>query len=270
MKTKYKALLILPISLLGTLLCLEKSALGSTLFTETFDNNSQYTSNVSEFSDGSADYWTRTDGSNISIGSNPFTNPDGFFFAGQDLNGEGGSDTATLTWNSINIANFTNLSFSGFFAEDDSSDGNEDWDNGGNGDQDFVLVEYQIDSGGFQKLLAFESSTALGGFNDEPLVDTDFDGTGDGIALTNTFSQFTSNIAGTGNLFDLRITVSLDDGDEDIAFDNLTITGDSQSNNMVGVPEPLTIFGSVTAALFGGFFKQKLKKNKKEKSSESA
>ena len=72
--------------------------------------------------------------------------------------------------------------------------------------------------------MSFRSSAA--GFNSEPAQDTNFDGTGDGTALTNVFTSFTSAIAGTGTSLVLRMSSHLDSSDEDIAFDNIEVNGD--------------------------------------------
>ena len=186
-----------------------------------------------EFSDGGRDYFGRVSATGITIGGGVvFSNPQGTgFFAGQDLDGEGEAATQTINFTGILILNFENLSFSGFFAEDDDST-NQDWDN-----SDSLIVEAQIDGGGYVPVFQIENDDSQ--FNAAPLVDTDFDGVGDGDEITDTFTQFTTPISGTGNSLDLRITIALDSGDEDIAFDNISIDGDA------AVPEPST-------ALLGG------------------
>ena len=186
-----------------------------------------------EFSDGGTDYFGRVSATGITIGGGVvFSNPQGTgFFAAQDLDGDGQSGTQTINFTGINILNFENLSFSGFFAEDDDGT-NQDWDN-----TDSLIVEAQIDGSGYVPVFQIENDGTQ--FNAAPLVDTDFDGVGDGDEITNAFTQFTTPISGTGNSLDLRITIALGSGDEDIAFDNISIDGDA------AVPEPST-------ALLGG------------------
>ena len=202
---------------------------GDVLMLEDFEDATvNYTSSDPEFSDGAGDYWIRTDGSNI---SGVYAGQGGSsFFAGQDLDaanpvGSGGPTTMTLTFSGINIMNYVNLSFSGLFAEDDDG-ANQDWDV-----PDGLTVQYQIDGGGFQNLIAFEDQGAT---NTEPLQDTDFNGVGDGAALTPTFTSYSAGITGTGNSLDLLVTASLDSGDEDFAIDNFQVEGDL-------VPEPSTM-----------------------------
>ncbi|MEB3211934.1 MAG: hypothetical protein VKL39_11295, partial [Leptolyngbyaceae bacterium] len=122
------------------------------IFSESFEtdgNGSRYFTSLPEFSDGGTDFFLRTDGSNISA-SYQVTDADGsFLFAAQDIDGEGAPSMQTLLFSGIDIAGFINLTFSALLAEEDATDGEEDWD-----DTDFLLVEYQIDGGGFQPVLA--------------------------------------------------------------------------------------------------------------------
>lgn len=128
-----------------------------------------------------------------------------------------------MTFSNIDITNFDNLSFSIFLAENDDGS-NEDWDGA-----DYVHITYSIDGGAVQNLLWVESETS--GTNGAPLIDTDFDGLGDGTEITPAFAQFTEAIAGTGSSLELTIEIALDAGDEDIAIDNVQITGDAVSTD---------------------------------------
>jgi predicted extracellular nuclease len=190
------------------------------LFEESFEtdgNGARYTTSITEDTDGFADYFTRSDGSNIGSFVS-YLDPDGdFFFAAMDTDGSPLSATsATLNFSGIDISGATNLNFAIDVAEDDSSDGNEDWDA-----DTSLIIEYSIDGGAFQNLLAFE---AEGDTNTQPAQDTNFDGLGDGTALSDTFSTFTAAIAGSGSSIDIRITFNnLTAGDEDIAIDNIRL-----------------------------------------------
>ncbi len=146
---------------------------------------------------------------------------------------------AYVLWDDINIAGVTDLQFSALFAEDDAtnSDGTqteEDWN--GNGE---VFVEVRFDSalafddpaGPWTRIFAIQSAST--GNDTEPRVDTNGDGIGDGAEITDVFTTYGAAISGTGSTLDLRIVISgLDAGDEDIAFDNVTISG---------VPEPSSL-----------------------------
>ena len=185
---------------------------------ETDGNGSRYA--VSQVcNDNDSDYFTRTDGTDIGSDNNYIAPNNAFFWAAQDTNDPPcGLSVETIEWTGIDISGQSNLSFSGMFAEDDSSDGAEDWDS-----TSLVFVEVNIDGAGYVKILQFApDQTAT--YNMEPLLDSDLDGIGDGPSLTPTFTAFSANIAGTGTSMSLRITIDrLNDGDEDIAFDYFRI-----------------------------------------------
>lgn len=187
---------------------------------ETDGNGTRYTTSIPEFTNGDADFFTRTDGSNISSDYN-VTGPDGsFYFAAQDIDGPAGfTSPQSLEFTGIDISDANNLVFSLLVAEDQATDGNKDWDA-----SDFFTVEYQIDGGGYFDVLAFENSGPT--FNTAPFEDTDFDAVGDGTEVTSTFATFENPIVGTGSSLDLRITFGLNSGDEDLAIDLLEVNGD--------------------------------------------
>lgn len=165
------------------------------------------------------------------------------FYGAQDTDGAVGGggplNPVVLNWTGIDVSGFTGLNLSWFVAEDTAGDGNEDWD---------ITTSVQLEGSfdGFATagidLFAIESINATIG-NRAPAVDTNFDGLGDGAAITDTFTQFSAAIA-DGTTLDLRLTIqNLDTGDEDIAFDSFLLTG------IAAVPEPsglafLLIFGS--------------------------
>ena len=195
--------------------------MATTIFSEGFEtdgNGTRYTTSVPEFTDGSGDFFTRTDGTDIGSFYSVTGATGSFFFAGMDLDGEGAGLPLTLSFEDIDVSGASDLQFAVDVAEDDDGT-NEDWDVG-----DFVRIEYALDGGAFQPLLAFESISDGDSFNAVPALDTDFDGNGDGPILTDVFQTFTSAIPGTGALLDLQITFDLDSGDEDIALDNIVVS----------------------------------------------
>lgn len=225
-----------------TLSVLMVNAGAATLLFEDFEDASVlYTTSVPEFSDGDGDFFIRTDGSNIGSFVNYNNIQGSSYFAAMDLDGEGASLPLTMDFTS-DITGFSNLSFSALIAEDDDGT-NEDWDL-----TDFVHIDYQIDGAGFQNLLHFESVPDGDAFNAVPALDTNVDGDGDGTQLTDTFSLFDAAIAGIGTTLDLRITFGLNAGDEDLAFDNITVTGDLAA---VPIPAAAWLFGSAVVGLVG-------------------
>ncbi len=200
-----------------------------------------YSTSQAEFASG-RDFFTRIGGAGGA------STPSGYsisniqgsgYFAAEDTNGGPGAPTTlTLTWDDFNISGLTGLSFSGFFAEDDDGPTSQDWDANSS-----VMVQYRIDNGALQDLFAIESE---GGTNTVPRVDDDFNEVGEGAEITDTLTQFSRSISGTGLLLDLVLTISnLEAGDEDIAFDDIQVNG-------AAVPEPSAfLFGGLVCSVFG-------------------
>lgn len=224
------------------------TATAETILLEDFEDTAvSYTTSIAEFTDGAEDYFTRTDGNNISGSVELNTIQGTHYFAAQDvdLTNNSGTNPVTMSFSGINITGYTNLVFSAYFAEDDNG-ASQSWDS-----TDFFLAEYQIDGGGFQNLLAFENDGSRS--NSAPFLDTNFDGVGDGGELTDTFSLFSSTIIGVGNTLDMRFTFSLNAGNEDIALDNVQISG------VAPVPEPKAYAMLLLGLTVLGFFTRKSK-----------
>lgn len=196
-------------------------------FSESFEtdgNGTRYGTVPLEFTDGSGDFFTRTDGSNIGSFVEYFGADGSFYFAAMDTNGEPpNATTVTLDITGIDITGQSNLSVEILVAEDDDG-ANQDWDADSR-----VRLQAQIDVGGYVDVICFAGQGAT---NTEPLLDTDCDGTGDSTALTPTFANFASVIAGTGNTLDLRVLIeNLEAGDEDVAFDNIRVLGETTASD---------------------------------------
>lgn len=140
------------------------------------------------------------------------------------------TDLITLDWVAIDVSSHTDLELSFFIAEDDSENGNEDWD-----DDSSFRISTQLDGGGFSQVFGVEAEFGDGdGFNHTPRIDTNFDGIGDGAEITDVFTQYMVSIA-DGSTLDIRVEIErMTTLNEDIAFDNLQLTG------IQSVPEPGT------------------------------
>ena len=155
-------------------------------------------------------------------------------------------DVIELNWTGIDISDFENLNLSWLVAEDTAGDSAEDWDTTSS-----FRIAVQLDGGGYVDVFAVASELGTDGnqTNERPLVDTDFDGIGDGAEITDTFTQFSTALA-NGTTMDIRVTFEdLNAGDEDFAFDNLLLEGD-----FVGaIPEPgsAMLFGLALMGLGG-------------------
>lgn len=218
------------------------SQAGMILFEDFEDDTVTYTSNLADALDdiGSLDYYGRlSPGTALPAATVSYGNLLGSGYYGvQDtdsaVGGGGptsGNDLVQLNWTGIDTSGFSDLRLSWFVAEDDSSDGNEDWDS----NTSFQLA-VQLDGGGFDTIFAVESELVGGSdqTNEEPRVDTDFDGIGDGVAITNVFTEFASLLADADTV-DIRVQFfELNAFDEDLALDNLLLQG----NQVATVPEP--------------------------------
>jgi len=228
------------ITCLGLFLFGSSTVMGQvTLLDEPFDGTSQFSTSTPLFNDDAAssgfDFFGIADGDSDggedfgvagTVNYKAYTGFTDNFLTGMDMDGEGASLPITVTWSSINISGYNTLEFTSDFAEFFDTPGDIDQTD------DQILVEYQIDGGGYQNLLAFEGADFDSGTdpfqnNGNFREDADFDGEGDpaGTQLTTAFQSFTKSIAGTGTSLDLRLTVSVNSGDEDFAADNFKITG---------------------------------------------
>ncbi len=209
---------------------------------EPFDNANGFAQSEPFFSDGSFDYFGISDGAGGGdFGGDPIPNVPAYtslmdnFLAGSDLDGEGATLPIVLDWQGLNISGLSSLRFSGDFAEDPFGG-----DGGSGPDQaDFILVEAQIDGGGFQRVIEFRGDEEFYGSFRE---DTNGDGVGDGpIALGLDAQTFVKSIAGTGSTLDLRLTLQLNSGFEDFAIDNFII-----DTGTIPTPSPTPTPGGTT------------------------
>ena len=183
-----------------------------------FESPGGYTTNITELTDGGTDYFLRTDGSDISTGVEFINLLGSYFFAAQDIDGDQTTLPGELYIENIDISGVSELFFRIYLAEDDDGS-NQDWD-----DSDYVHIYYDIDNTGvFKNLLFIENNGNQ--YNSAPYIDTDFDGTGDGTEITSAFTPFLVGIGETGSDLDIKIVMSLNSGDEDIALDNIQILG---------------------------------------------
>lgn len=181
-----------------------------------FESAGGYTTSTPEFTDGIGDFWLRTSdagsGSDYGTFMDYSSGSDGFYFAGMDLDGEGATLPITITFDAFSITGLTNLVFAADIAEDDDA-ANQDWDLL----NDAVSFEYNIDGAGWMNIY-----TAMGDgvtqFNSEPRIN--------GVFITSTWANFSQSLgAATGNSMQIRVVWFLDAGDEDLAIDNLSVTG---------------------------------------------
>ena len=221
---------------LALALCLGLNAHAQTaFFTEDFETDGQgsrYTAST-PFNDSSADHWNRTDGSDIGNATGAYSSYSGtYYWAAEDTddNGGNGVDDQTLDITGIDIAGKTDLQFQALFGGQSRSAGSSNYDS-----TDYVKVQAQIDGGGYGDVIWF-SYLDGGDSSNEPLgVDTDFDGSADSAAdlLGPALQSYSANISGTGSTLDIKITVHMDSGDEEVAFDNIQILGGESGDEAI-------------------------------------
>jgi PEP-CTERM motif-containing protein len=206
------------------------------------DSSLTYSSNITDnLSDiANRDYFGRlAPDTDIPPSNIQYTNAQGSGYYGvQDTDGtsSGNVDIIMLDWTGIDVSGFTNLNLSWLIAEDDSSDGAEDWDL-----TSFFGLSVQTNGvGGYNNIFTVASELGIDGnqSNEKARVDTNADGIGDGTEITAAFQQFSLSLADATS-YDIKVAIEyLDAGDEDIAFDNLRLTGDLATST---VPEPATL-----------------------------
>ena len=164
--------------------------------------------------DGGEDF-----GGDATNGFNTYTGFADNYLAASDIDGSSSTidDPAFLTWSGLDISGLSNLLFSVDVATDDTPGSS------GLDPSDFLKFEYSIDGGAFQSLLAFETDDDSTNNRPTFLEDTDFDGIGDGTALTNAAQTFTKAFSVSGATLDLRAAIRVDAGFEDIGFDNVVL-----------------------------------------------
>lgn len=192
---------------------------------ETFNDDSGFSkvdtggSPITFFANGNNDYFGISDGNNggdfggdtVPNGIASFMGFAASFLTAEDLDGDGGPNTVRLEWTGLNVAGLTGLTFAADFAASGTPDANED----------FINVEFQIDGGGYTKLIEFIGTTANGSFAE----DLGLDGSADGNVLVSTAATFTKPLLTTGDSLDLRLTIRADDDNENVGIDNVRING---------------------------------------------
>ena len=237
---------ILPI-ILPLFLAAGQALEGSILFLEDFETDglgTRYTG-TGVFNDGADDYFMRTDGVTEASGIPAFTNFGGsYFWAAEDVDStDNPGGICMLDFAGIDLASFGGIRISldlgaGSGSAFDSVD-------------DFLFLQFRVDAGPWQTALSFQNNGQV--YNGPLLQDTDLDGIGDWGQATLALQTYNSpDLAVTGSILDLRIDTLMTSGYEEVAFDNLTVTG------LATIPEPsataLALAVSAMLALLGKRF----------------
>ena len=197
---------------------------------ETFDNDGGFAkfngigTPTTFFSDGTDSYLGISDGAGggdfdgdpVPTGAETYGGADGSYLATEAVTG-GGPLSYTLEWQDIDIAGYSDVQLSVDLASIGNTLGTGPFEAG-----DFLLVAVSVDGGVYEPLLVLLPSGD--GYLE---IDTDEDGVGDSERIAGTFEEYTPYFdwAPDGSSLDLRITLSSSAATEDIAIDNLRISG---------------------------------------------
>lgn len=219
------------------LMVIGSQASGDILLNETFDSSAGFTTSTPFFADTFGDFFGLTTApTDVAPGGKAYTGFSGSYLTGMDLDGEGATLPVTVTW-TVDITGYTDLEFSGLFAEFFDSPGDID-------PTDDISLTATIDGGTTQTILDFDgadfSSTVNGIFR--------LDGTG--TALGSIAELFAAPIAGTGDELVLTLSVDVNSGDEDFAVDTFVVTG------VIPEPASLALVGLGGLAMLGRGWRQ--------------
>jgi len=184
----------------------------------------------SDFNDSGNDHFSDTNGSDITnqSGAYSFDNDANLFWAAEDTddNGGNGIDEQTLTFSPVSIAGYEGITVCL-----DVAAGNETFP--GNYDAtDYLIVQYSTDLNPALITGSGLSYKNNGDASNEQLHhDINLNGNGDGPQITLTAQNICfvvpndQTICAGATELNLVIEVHMDSGAEEVAFDNITITG---------------------------------------------
>jgi len=193
---------------------------------ESFETESGYTFSDPGYSDGSGDYFLRSQNGDVDgtpTGMHTYTGLDGeWFIVGEDVDSEGVAEF-TVTLDEIDATGYSDVTVSILVG----SGGQFKFDTG-----DYLILEYDNNnSGAYTVLGAFYGYDFANGdgTNGNLYEDTDLDGSADdGTPLGTDMATFTYDVSDAGQL-DIRVRVKMNSGDEEVAFDNIVVSGSSGS-----------------------------------------
>ena len=206
---------------------------------ETDGHPSRYTASSSGgFNSGDTSHFRRTGGLDLTVRNiNPYSGFSGMYFWAADdtdhFTGDG-MDEQTIVFDPIDIAGVTGLSISGLFGAGNDFLPGEAQSHEGYSPEAYLRLTYQIDLGEETDVLCFRHEDHPGGSNDPFGLDADCNGTADNLdgtgRLVPDFAAYSANILETGNSLRVRIRVHATGTNEEMAFDDIKVTGIMQTN----------------------------------------
>ncbi len=168
-----------------------------------------------------SDWWERALLSEVAP-DNPLSGYQGsyFFYAEDTDNGRTNDDPVYCTLNSVSTTGYSNLTIKLLVAGNNNSTSNYE-------QEEYLKIQYAFDGGSFVTLSQFIASAPNVTLMSE---DTDADGITDGVGLSPAFAEFTYSIPNVGSSLQVRIMANIDQGREEVAFDNIRISGTPAGN----------------------------------------
>ena len=191
------------------------------LQTVDFENTTGYTLTGAQTSTTGNDWWERALLSEVAP-DNPLSGYQGsYFFYAEDTDNERTiDDPVYCTLNSVTTTGYSNLTIKLLVAGNNSTNSNYE-------QEEYLKIQYAFDGGSFVTLSQFIASAPNVTFMSE---DADADGITDGVGLSPAFAEFTYSIPNVGSSLQVRIMANIDQGREEVAFDNIRISGTSAGN----------------------------------------
>jgi len=214
------------LALLMCLIFVSSAIFSVDIVTQSFETTSGYTPNPAFQNDGSNDYFDR--GQDGDFGMVDLTGEDGLYYIGaEDTDADGMPGECTVTLDEINLSGYSSVQVSIALAAPRTDKYDE---------ADYIILEYDKNNSGTYTILgAFYGHDWVNGdaTNGDLREDTDLDGYANetGTILTSTFQDFTYNIDGDATTIDVRVRLKFNSGSEEVAFDNIRVTGNTSGNN---------------------------------------
>ncbi|MFC0878639.1 T9SS type A sorting domain-containing protein [Saccharicrinis sp. FJH2] len=205
------------------------SVMNAQFFHESFLTSDLYQVTMgAEGNDGKSDYFQRVTNDSIDVS---YSGADSIFFACQDIDDggwDGSASPSQLTWSHIDIKDMVKVRFEGLFAEVIQDGGEIDRTDG-------IVLQYKIDDNDWENLLVLANDGSQ--YNSLMYWDTDFDAIGDSTCISSaegTMVKLEQSFFVWGDSLALRISVNLNSGKEDVAFDEFKLFEETVSN--IGKP----------------------------------
>ena len=217
-----------------------------TIYSNDFENCQDGYTEFGAYSDGSADYFIRTNGSDKDILCIPtfassaiqFTNTNGYYYTGEDTDrpnenpnntnpGLFGSQqySSGVHFSAIDVSAHTNVKLK----LDVAARANITFEP----DLEYLKIYVDpVNNGNWDLIGAFEVQNLIS--SDSLAVDTNLDGLGDGIILKEAFQTFTFDVPSGATTMNVRIEMNSSSGNEEIAFDTFSLTGDLAGSTWTG------------------------------------